>query len=209
MEQEQEKNKSEEKMKKEPMYVLKEDLFVGRSLYDSFNYFNHIISHTSEEEYHNLCKTIEFGMQLLPDINKKEDQLLIERICGKEYLEEERKAIAEVYNDACEVLKDEVPNESRQKYGFENPCLKLLPQITLEANDGQHTACPPQIYEKSEKHFMEVQFNNHLPALRSIKNRIFHKLTRFEIIPKEKLTFKETMEKTRIENYKKRHAGVK
>lgn len=207
MENEQKKNKADEKpiVKSIPE---KEEIFVGRSLYDSFNYFNHIVSRTSGEEYHNLCKTIEFGMQLLPNVNKIEDQTLIMRICGKENLEVERKAIIELYNDACDVLKEEVPQKSYQKYAHGNPSLHLLPQVSLDAEDAEMTECPPALYEKSEEHFTESQFASHLSALRTIKNRIFHMLAKYEIIPKTKESFKEVMERVRVENYKKRH-GVK
>jgi len=202
-ENEQEKNKSDEKpIEKKPD---KEEIFVGRSLYDSFNYFNHVVSHTSGEEYHNLCKTIEFGMQLLPDPTIKTDRQLIERICEKDSLEKEIIKIEELYNDACDVLEKEVLKESTQHYGWAEPASKSHVSITLSADDGGETIAPREIYRESEEHFKETQYDSHLPALRNIKSRVFHMLTKYEIIPKEKLTFKETMEKTRIENYKKRH----
>jgi len=207
MENEQEKNKSDEKPI-EKSIPEKEEIFVGRSLYDSYNYFNHIVSRTSGEEYFNHIKVIEFGIQLLPDPTKKDDRALIERICGKEYLEKEIIKIETLYNDACEVLENEILEKSIQHYGWADPASKSHVSIRLTADDGGDTTAPKEIYEKAEEHFKETQYDSHLPALRNIKTRIFHMLTKYEIIPKTKETFKEVMEKTRVENYKKRH-GVK
>jgi hypothetical protein len=210
-EKEQEKNKSEDKMKKEPMYVLKEDLFVGRSLYDSFNYFNHIVSHTSGEEYHNLIKTLEFGIQLLPDPTKKEDRLLMERICGKEYFEEDAEAIIKLYDEASKVLANEVLSHPSQKYQWGDPAGQKFPEYFIDADDvgKRQISCSKDTYDSAMTVFRESQYDGHLPALRNIKNMVFNALVKFEIIPRERPTFKEVMEKTRIENYKKRHAGVK
>ncbi len=212
MENEQEKNKSEDKskMEKKPMYVLKEDLFVGKSLYESFNYFNHIVSHTSKEEYYNLCKTIEIGVQLFPDPTKKEDRLLMERICGKENIVEDAKALDKLYDDACKALEKEVLSHPTQQYQWGDPASKSFPEYFISADDvdNRHIECSKDQYDSAIAVFRESQCDGHLSVLRNIKNMVFNVLVKFEIIPKEKPTFKEVMEKTRIENYKKRH-GVK
>jgi len=207
MQDEQEKSKSEDKMKKEPMYVLKQDLFVGRSLYDSYNYFNHIISDSSKTEYYNLCKTIEFGVQLLPDITKKDDRLLIEKICGKELMENETTAISKLYKDACLALENEVLKHPYQNYKFGDPASRSFPNYHISADDAGSVGvqCDKDRYDSTMVIFRESQYDGHLKNLREIKNQISHYLTKYEIIPKKKPSFKEVMEETRLENYKKRH----
>lgn len=167
---EQQQNKSDDKqMEKKPMYVLKEEMFVGKSIYESYNYYHHTVSKSSKEEYFRLCRTIEFGKELLPSEVKEEDA----------------EGVNSLYNDACDILKNEILEKPMQRFGWGDPASKTHPIYTMTANDGGNISCLQEQYAEAIAFFIETQYAQHITNLRAIDNRIFYFLAKYEIISKK------------------------
>jgi hypothetical protein len=169
-------------------------MYIGRDVLESYNYFHHYVSKTLREEYFRLRRCIEFGKELLKfdlkDVN-------------------ERAEMNKLHSDACAILENAIPEKPIQNYSWSEPATKQFPcyYIFSDSDGGKITATEKEYVEALE-FFKESQFATHSKILSNIESRIFHMLTKYEVVLKEKPTFKEVMEKTRIENYKKRH-GVK
>ncbi|MBE3086237.1 MAG: hypothetical protein IMZ52_09585 [Actinobacteria bacterium] len=170
MKEEEGRNKPEDKqMEKKPMYVLKEEMFVGKSIYESYNYYHHTISKSSKEEYFRLCRTIEFGKELLPTDVKKEDI----------------KKMNALYEAACSILETETMECPTQTFGWGDPASKTHPIYTMKADDGGNISCLQEQYGEAMNFFIETQYAQHIKNLREIDNRIFNFLAKYEIISKK------------------------
>jgi len=181
------KQKPEEKEK---------EMFIGKSIYESFNYFNHYNSSNSKEEYYRLCRVIQFGKELLPyDVKDTNDQTKIDKL----------------YRDACEALQSEILKKPTQKFGWGDPASKAFPIYTMSADDGGNVSCVQDQYVEAIMFFRETQYDGHIKNLRDIESKIFRFLTKYEVVPRKKPSVDEIMEEKLVEkfdpSYKKK--GVK
>lgn len=180
---EQPKNKQEEKQKPEEK---EKEMFIGKSIYESFNYFNHYNSSCSKEEYYRLCRVIQFGKELLPtDVKEADDKIKIEKL----------------YKEACEALQSEILKKPTQKFGWGDPASKTFPIYMMSADDGGNVSCIQEQYVEAITFFRETQYDGHIKNLREIESRIFRFLTKYEVVPRKKPSVDEIMEEKLVEQF--------
>lgn len=187
MDEEEDFKPDETKKSKAPLYVFKEKMFEGKSAYESYNHFNHMVGKDFQEEYFILIKTIKFGYELLPEaVDDPGD----------------REKIAELKKKSNTILMTILETPS-QKVGWTDPASKTFPSITLSSNDGGTSSFPPELYEQSEKRFRENQFMNNITELRITDSMIYRFLVKYNVISRTK-PFKELIEDKLKERYSKK-----
>jgi hypothetical protein len=160
------------KKTKNPLYVLKEDKFEGRTVYESYWYNRHRKTVDPKDVYSRLCDVIDDGAELL--------YLLLQT---NEMKGTDIKEITELYESARVITSDQVPVKSTQKVGWADPASKTFEIITLTAADGGDTSFQPELYEKSEQRFEKTQYWHHIKELRKIDTSIYHFLVKYKVIP--------------------------
>jgi len=160
------------KKTKNPLYVLKEEKFEGKTVYESYWYNRHRKANTPEDKYDRLCDVIVDGAQLLfvlLQTNKIE--------------ENDKAKINALYEYASNVILNEVPEKSTQKVQWADPAAKHFETVILTARDGGDTAFQPELYEKSEQRFEKTQFWAHIKVLRKVDFQIYNFLVKYGVIP--------------------------
>lgn len=162
-------NKQKQK-KKEDLFILKEEMFVGKNIHESYNHYHHLKVTSSKEEYFRLCRTIEFGKELLPfdDDVKPQDKEDIENL----------------YKKACDILKTEILEKPRQDYKYGDPASKSFPLYVMKSADGGEISCLQEQYVDAVAFFIETQYSHHIPDLREVDAQIFHFLMKYKVISK-------------------------
>jgi len=162
----------EQKQKrKEDLFVLKEEMFVGKSIYESYNYYHHLVSKSAKEEYFRLCRTIEFGKELLP---------MTDKVSPKDRMEIER-----IYVQACSALNTEIIKKPMQDYKYGDPASRSFPLYVMASEDGGAISCLQEQYVDAVAFFIETQYSHHIPDLRKVDNEIFHYLAKYDVISSE------------------------
>jgi hypothetical protein len=110
-----------------------------------------------------------------------------------------------LHEDACEILATAIPEKPVQNYSWSEPASKDFPCYNIFSNDGGNVFATEKEYVEAVEFFRENQFDTHNRILSAIESQIFHVLTKYEVVLKEKPTFKEVMEAERIKNYRERH----
>jgi len=160
------------KKTKNPLYVLKEEKFEGKTVYESYWYNRHRKTIDPQDTYSRLCDIINDGAELLFSLFQT-----------KKIEEKDIKKINELYEAANIITSTEVPEESTQKVGWADPASKAFEVVTLSAKDGGVTSFQPELYEKSEQRFEKTQYWAHIKKLRIIDAKIYHFLVKYNVIP--------------------------
>lgn len=159
---------NETKKSKNPLYVLKKEEFVGKTVYESYMHYHHEKSTSNKEEYFRLCRTIEHGKELLQTIEQAEKT--------------DKQKIQELYDNACLALETAITKKPTQTFKWSDPVAKSSEIYTITSEDGGNVSCAGDQYEQALAFFMETQYAFHLRKLRDVDNKIYSYLVKYGIV---------------------------
>ena len=151
------------------------DVFIGRDNLENYMHFKCIIPSNPIEAYTVKRKCIEFGKELLPSFIDP-DETDEEQIKKNQNEQEKTDAL---YAAACTALTTEVPEKRKITYTYLDDEHYVY---ELTATDADNCQAVKEELETVKNNFTNQQHEQHISALTTIDNQIFHVLSMTGIV---------------------------
>lgn len=163
--------KEENQKEPEKQVEIEESIeFKNKDVRSKFEFWCNYISSDPIKRYDAKRKSIEHGKELLP--------------WNLENVEEQEK-VQKIYNDACKILKEEIPNQRHSEFDYFDEGGKRYPIIRITSKDAGECTTTETEYKKTLEDFILQQYEQHMGKLQDAFDKIYHMLVKYDIVKKE------------------------